>query len=490
MKERGITLIALIITIIIMLILATVTIGAINGGLFEYAGRAKTEVEETSIKTAIGQSYVIAKRESRTNKVTEQELQKQLDKNLGKNNSKAYQTGEGFEVYIPETNRYYEVDNNGNIIAKEIIKDTKPANFYYDINGHALDGSIDYPYEINCIEDLVALANLANGVGNYIDANGNITAITSLSTFSGMNFVLTRTLNFESPASYSDLSIKWSYNSEKDAYVIDEESPTNLKEIITDKTGVGFTPISSTTSFAGTLDGQGFEIQKLYENRPSSYGGLFKNVGNTVIRNLGLTGEYIVSQGGGFVFVPGGTSFYNCYNKIKITASNNAAGFSFRGSATYINCYNDAPMISSSWAAGIHCSASSMSAKFINSFNKGIISGGTGYNARACNIFNGYQKKDFELINCCALGDILSDKNVGVLYYVYGDAVVTLNNCYFLQSIIEHNSSVVINDNANEITDLEDTLDALNTFVAAHKNDYAVPLKEWTIKNGELMFKD
>ena len=45
--QRGITLIALIITIIIMLILVAVTItAAVNGGLFEYAGRAGRETNE------------------------------------------------------------------------------------------------------------------------------------------------------------------------------------------------------------------------------------------------------------------------------------------------------------------------------------------------------------------------------------------------------------------------------------------------------------
>ena len=45
-KNNGITLIALIITIIVMLILVSVTISmAINGGLFEYAGRAVSETE-------------------------------------------------------------------------------------------------------------------------------------------------------------------------------------------------------------------------------------------------------------------------------------------------------------------------------------------------------------------------------------------------------------------------------------------------------------
>ena len=47
--NRGITLVALVITIIIMLILATVTIGAINGGLFNYAGKAVSEAELDSI---------------------------------------------------------------------------------------------------------------------------------------------------------------------------------------------------------------------------------------------------------------------------------------------------------------------------------------------------------------------------------------------------------------------------------------------------------
>ena len=45
--QRGITLIALIITIIVMLILVAVTITiAVNGGLFEYAGRTGRETNE------------------------------------------------------------------------------------------------------------------------------------------------------------------------------------------------------------------------------------------------------------------------------------------------------------------------------------------------------------------------------------------------------------------------------------------------------------
>ena len=49
--EKGITLIALVITIIVMLILVAVTITiAVNGGLFEYAGRAARETNEALLE--------------------------------------------------------------------------------------------------------------------------------------------------------------------------------------------------------------------------------------------------------------------------------------------------------------------------------------------------------------------------------------------------------------------------------------------------------
>ena len=51
MKERGITLIALVITIIILLILAAVTIAALSGdnGILSNAAKAKQETEKADI---------------------------------------------------------------------------------------------------------------------------------------------------------------------------------------------------------------------------------------------------------------------------------------------------------------------------------------------------------------------------------------------------------------------------------------------------------
>lgn len=59
-SQKGITLIALVITIIVMLILVGVTITmAVNGGLFDYARRAATETNDAkSAEQALGNGTV------------------------------------------------------------------------------------------------------------------------------------------------------------------------------------------------------------------------------------------------------------------------------------------------------------------------------------------------------------------------------------------------------------------------------------------------
>ena len=56
---RGITLMVLVITIVLLLILASVTIGAINGGLFNYAGDAKRKAEISDLVKRIAEYQII-----------------------------------------------------------------------------------------------------------------------------------------------------------------------------------------------------------------------------------------------------------------------------------------------------------------------------------------------------------------------------------------------------------------------------------------------
>ena len=119
-NNKGITLMALIITIVIMLILATVTIGAINGGLFDYAGKAKTGAEEATIIEGIQKAYILAQTTSKTNKVKEADMQKQIDQILVDQDAVVAKEEDTFIVQIGE--KYYEVENNGKVTGPKVFE--------------------------------------------------------------------------------------------------------------------------------------------------------------------------------------------------------------------------------------------------------------------------------------------------------------------------------------------------------------------------------
>ena len=119
-KQRGITLIALVITIIVLLILAGVSIATLTGqnGILTQAQNAKIETEKAGEKEAISLAYSAAKakkaEEQDASAVTASDMNEQFGLN-GTNNATA--TGNivvKFE-YENGTIRWYKVDNKGTI---------------------------------------------------------------------------------------------------------------------------------------------------------------------------------------------------------------------------------------------------------------------------------------------------------------------------------------------------------------------------------------
>lgn len=114
--QKGITLLALIITIILMLILATVTVNVvIGGGLFDYASDAVNSTEIASEKEAVQKATILAESTSKTGRVTLEEMQKAIDNATSENVAIVIDTGESLVVKFNESNRYYEIGSNGNI---------------------------------------------------------------------------------------------------------------------------------------------------------------------------------------------------------------------------------------------------------------------------------------------------------------------------------------------------------------------------------------
>ena len=112
-KERGITLIALVITIIILLILAAVTIAALSGenGILSNASKAKEETEIANEKEQISLAYIGAVAEKKgEGDITSGDMNSQFSSN----GTKAQASG-NINVEFTESKRWYKISTDGSI---------------------------------------------------------------------------------------------------------------------------------------------------------------------------------------------------------------------------------------------------------------------------------------------------------------------------------------------------------------------------------------
>ncbi len=407
--QKGITLLVLVITIIVLLILAGITISTITGdnGIIGNAGRAKEETEIENEKEIVEKATVQAMGNNKYGNIEEDELQEQLDKETGEGKTEATDVGDEFEVIFNESNRYYTVDKDGNITqVQDIIKDKNPGDITVGKDGETLDGSEEHPYEIWCIEDLVAFSNMVTGSGIKLE-NGNPVEITTTNNFSGKYVSLKANLNFKSKLSYQ--------NSERtdfgDINGNENDGNTLINEMTT---GMGFEPIGINNAFAGTFDGQneetkaGYRITNIYINYENDtelngYGfgrpiGLFAKGSSqsTIIKNLEISGEIKGAGHTGGIIGQDAKLIENCINHANITGYNMVGGI-VGYTAKITNCKNtgNIDITGRRWgyagAGGIIGNGNSVE----NCINEGDISGNValggiiGYNgSTSCKINN------------------------------------------------------------------------------------------------------
>ena len=113
-KEKGITLIALIITIIVLLILAGITIGALtsNNSILKQAGNAKNNTKIAKEKEIIELSVMGAVSLNKDALLVEREFQDQLTKNADSGNPEIIEADEdGYIVKFEDEDgkRYYNI---------------------------------------------------------------------------------------------------------------------------------------------------------------------------------------------------------------------------------------------------------------------------------------------------------------------------------------------------------------------------------------------
>ena len=466
-SDKGITLLALVITIIILLILAGITISAITGnnGIIGNAGKAKEEAEIANEKEIVEKATVQAMGNNKYGNIEEDELQKQLNKESGEGKTEATDIGDEFEVVFVDSNRYYIVDKDGNVKeVQEVIRDEYPGDITVGKDGETLDGSEEKPYEIWCIEDLVTFSNMVNGEGIRLE-NGNPVEITTANNFSGKYVVLKTSLNFKSKLSYQ--------NSERtdfgDINGIEDDGNTLINEMIT---GTGFKPISY---FTGTFDGQENEIRNIYENT-TGYIGLFAVCAGNTIKDIGITGYMettIETYAGGLISYAshvttvecnncytnitiiannanmvggligrGGTiNLENCHNLGNITANKGNAGglIGYTNTTNMDSCYNQGDVTGSSSGGIVGYSYYSTPLIIINSYNSGKI---TGKNAGGIVGDQNGINSIIEIKNTYNLGNVVGTNVVGILNS--NVSIPTVENCYNAGTLEGINSEVSI----------------------------------------------
>ena len=118
-KNRGITLIALVVTIVVLLILAAVSISMLGGenGIITQAIESKDKTDIAEEKEKVQLAVTAAKGKTNWGEITEENLAEELTKNIGTRDEDytLSKEGESFLVTYTDSNTSYLVDANGNI---------------------------------------------------------------------------------------------------------------------------------------------------------------------------------------------------------------------------------------------------------------------------------------------------------------------------------------------------------------------------------------
>ncbi len=459
-RNKGITLIALIITIIIILILAGITISAITGdnGIIGNAGKAKEESEIANEKEIVEKAVLQAMGNNKYGNIEENELQAQLDKETGEGKTDATDIENEFEVLFIDTNRYYTVDKDGNVgEVQEYIEDKYPGDITVGKDGETLDGQTEKTaYQIWCIEDLVEWTQ------NY-------------SKYASSCIKLCTTLNFKSKLSYAD-SERRDYG---DLNGNDNDGNTLMNEMTT---GTGFRPI---LYFYGTLDGkfnnEYHEIKNIYINKEGTAGFIIAGNSSTVIKNLSISGEICsTNRAAGIISgdnVSRGMTIINCKNYANIKgkimvggicawANNNvsvqdcenygkiyiesvdyqyggAGGIIAYGSGTIQDCYNAGEIYGNYICGGIVGTGESIEIK--NCSNTGRIHSIGNYTSGG--ILGKHRGETINIINCVNEA-IIGEESIGYAGGIVGeyigvsyttDRILNIYNCYNTGNIVSQN---------------------------------------------------
>ena len=184
-KAEGITLISLIITIIVLLILAGISIATLTGdnGIISQATNAKEKTEIAGEKEIIEQAIIQAMGNNRYGDLIKSELEEQINK-LANQNVEVYTLEGNYIIYFEKSKRVYSTDNKGNNIELSDLETFKLAKYMEEI-------SIAYEEAKNISSENADIFEQIKKELNYEGVNYTIGSISMIiSTEDGFDFTL------------------------------------------------------------------------------------------------------------------------------------------------------------------------------------------------------------------------------------------------------------------------------------------------------------
>ena len=308
-------------------------------------------------------------------------------------------------------------------------------------------GTQEDTYKIYTIEDLVEFSRRSNA-GEFVEEGTGEARYIYVELMNDLDFKRDSSYAKADRTDFGDVN--------------DDGNVQDLKIELT--TGQGFPCIAATetNAFNGTFEGNEHEIKNLYINSNSTRNGLFANINNATVQDLGVSGEITnknnstnYGASGIATYSSGNSRIKNCYNKSnikKIYSNGSVAGIiadTAEGSTTIVeNCYNSGSLSmtegeitttgTGNVAGLVGCNQGTLI--LVNSYNTGNIKNDIGTHTAGLVGRDNSITTSIKIINCYNTGEITSRAVTGgMIGLVIGNTTVV--NSYNEGDIERFNNS-------------------------------------------------
>ena len=409
-RSKGITLIALVVTIIVLLLLAGISVQMLTGdnGILQRAGEAKKKTETVGLKEEAQIAVLNRKIEKTTTgtnlKTFKEELENEINRAIIEEINKTEETEGLTDVYYAyRDGNYVTIYEDGEVIEGKVeIWDGKKVSCpEFKKNGEVWNWYIYTPSQLKFLADFVNNGKSLTTDLERIVLDAGYTDLSTISLVQNKTYVyIMNDLDFGAREGNGD--------TKEERWENDRNSQVQWTPI-----GSEFSGTNDLKAFPCIFEGNNHTISGIYVNNLENGGGLFGGYALAVwdisIKNSYIKGKQII--GGIAVSHMGVFKNNDIINSIIISTDGVAGGIVAASWGNIINCNNKNTCIYGVNAVGGIVGQKNTDSKRIeNCSSSGNIIGNSGVGGIVGNSMNNITTS---IINCINTGNVEGRTNVG-----------------------------------------------------------------------------